>query len=323
MLTLTIFNCSSSRDPALAGSHLLNLLHLAIRYKSKIQLRQAIRMLSIVAMVLISSFVQTPNLQAVESVESLEATAASNFETGNYNEAIASWTIMIAKGLNSDVARLNRAKAYIVIKQPLLAIADLESLEKSAKRNEKSNLMVLLAVAHGSLGNNKESIKFFNEAEAIDQNPYVFINRASIYQQIGNLAGARKDIEKAITIQPSRANYFNLAVLELRLGKYNECITVLTNILDQDSSFASAYTQRAICLANTGKHQEAIKDLLKSLEINPSSADALFQMGKSLLAIGKSEGSKPYLLKAADIYLSQGKTQNYQAAMNLITIPAK
>lgn len=323
MLALTIFNCSSSRDPALAGSHLLNLLHLAIRYKSKIQLRQAIRMLSIVAMVLISPFVQTPNLQAVESVESLEATAASNFETGNYNEAIASWTIMIAKGLNSDVARLNRAKAYIVIKQPLLAIADLESLEKSAKRNEKSNLMVLLAVAHGSLGNNKESIKFFNEAEAIDQNPYVFINRASIYQQIGNLAGARKDIEKAITIQPSRANYFNLAVLELRLGKYNECITVLTNILDQDSSFASAYTQRAICLANTGKHQEAITDLLKSLEINPSSADALFQMGKSLLAIGKSEGSKPYLLKAADIYLSQGKTQNYQAAMNLITIPAK
>lgn len=294
-----------------------------MRYNPKVQLRRAMRIISIVVIVLTSSFVQALNLQAAEPAENLEATAASNFEAGNYNEAIAYWTIMIAKGLNSGVARLNRAKAYIVIKQPLLAIADLESLEKSAKRNEKSNLMVLLAVAHGSLGNNKESIRFFNEAEALDQNPYVFINRASIYQQVGNLAGARKDIEKAIAIQPSRANYFNLAVLELRLGKYDECITVLTNILDQDSSFTSAYTQRGICLANIGKHQEAIKDLLKSLEINPSSADALFQMGKSLLAIGNSEGSKPYLLKAADIYLSQGKSQYYQAAMTLITNSAK
>lgn len=291
--------------------------------KTKIQLKSIVRTSSIIILFLTFSFVQQLNLQASESAEPLETTAVSNFEAGNYNEAIASWTIMIAKGINSGVARLNRAKAYIVIKQPLLAIADLESLNRSAKRNEKSNLLVLLAVAHGNLGNNKESIKLFNEAEAIDQNPYVFINRSSIYQQVGNLAGARKDIEKAIAFQPTRANYFNLAVLELRLSRYTECINILTNILDQDLLFAPAYTQRGICRANTGNHQEAIKDLLKSLTIDPSSGDALIQMGKSLLAIGNIEGAKLYLLKAADIYLSQGKLQNYQAAMNLISISPK
>jgi len=230
---------------------------------------------------------------------------------------------MIAKGFNPSEARLNRAKAYIVIRQPLLAIADLENLELSAKRNEKSTLLVLKAVAHGDLGNKKESLRLFNEAEAIDQNPYVYINRASLFQEIGNLAGARNDIEKAIVIQPTRAYFFNLAVLERRSGRHAECINVLTSILKQDSSFAPAYAQRGICLANIGKHQEAIEDLLKSLTIDPSSADAYFQMGKSMLAIGKSEGAKTYLLKSADIYLTQGKAQSYQDAMALIANSAK
>ena len=289
--------------------------------------RPKILISSVVA--LASLFFQAPGLAQANSTQpygsgtSLDAIAASNFEAGNYNEAIAAWTTMIAKGLNPGEARLNRAKAYLVIRQPLLAIADLESLEKLAKRNEKSTLLVLKAVAHGNLGNKKESLRFFNEAESIDQNPYVYINRASLYQEIGNLAGARSDIEKAIAIQPTRANFFNLAVLERRSGRHAECISVLTSILKQDSSFAPAYTQRGICLANTGKHQEAIKDLLKSLTIDPSSADTYFQMGKSMLAIGKDEGAKPYLLKSADIYLSQGKAQSYQDAMMLIAKSTK
>jgi tetratricopeptide (TPR) repeat protein len=262
-------------------------------------------------------------MQPSGSDSSLDAIAASNFEAGNYNQAIAAWTSMIGKGLNPSEARLNRAKAYLVIRQPLLAIADLESLELAAKRNEKSTLLVLKAVAHGDLGNKKESLRLFNEAEAIDQNPYVYINRASLYQETGNLAEARNDIEKAIAIQPTRANFFNLAVLERRSGRHTECINVLTSILKQDSSFAPAYTQRGICLASIGKHQEAIKDLLKSLAIDSSSADAYFQMGKSMLAIGKSEGAKPYLLKSADIYLSQGKAQSYQDAMLAIANSTK
>jgi tetratricopeptide (TPR) repeat protein len=296
---------------------------------SRKQVRFGLQVLSGAAIALVSLSFQSFGLAQANSFPSsragadLEATAAKSFDAGNYNEAITSWTVMIAKGLNPGEARLNRAKTYIVIRQPLLAIADLESLERTATRSEKSTLLVLKAVAHNDLGNKKESLRFFNEAEAIDKNPYVYINRASLYQEIGDLAGARKDIEKAIAIQPTRANYFNLAVLERRSGRSAECIDVLTSILKQDSSFAPAYTQRGICLASIGKHQEAIKDLLKSLAIDRSSADAYFQMGKSMLAIGKSEGAKPYLLKSADIYLSQGKAQSYQDAMSLVANSAK
>ena len=300
-----------------------------MRKKSRLKFRAGLRIFFSALATLASLSFQTPGLaqsnskQPPRSNSSLDAIAASNFETGNYNQAIAAWTSMIAKGLNPSEARLNRAKAYLVIRQPLLAIADLESLELAAKRNEKSTLLVLKAVAYGNLGNKKESLRLFNEAEAIDQNPYVYINRASLYQETGNLAGARNDIEKAIAIQPTRANFFNLSVLERRSGRHAECINVLTSILKEDSSFAPAYTQRGICLANIGKHQEAIKDLLKSLAIDSSSADAYFQMGKSMLAIGKSEGAKPYLLKSADIYLTQGKTQSYQDAMLVIANSTK
>jgi len=296
-----------------------------MKKKTRMQLRAGPKILfsAVVALASLSfqasALAQANSTQPYGSGSNLDTIAESSFEAGNYNEAIASWTTMILKGLNPSEARLNRAKAYLVIRQPLLAIADLENLERLAKRNEKSTLLVLKAVAYGNLGNKKESLRFFNEAESLDQNPYVYINRASLYQEMGNLVGARSDIEKAIAIQPTRANFFNLAVMERRSGRHVECINVLTSIIKQDSSFAPAYTQRGICLANIGNHQEAIKDLLKSLTIDQSNADAYFQMGKSMLAIGKSEGAKPYLLKSADIYLSQGKAQGYQDVMALIS----
>jgi len=293
------------------------------------QIPAEIKLITATAIALIALTYQPPglaqsnNLQLSGTGTELEATAARNFEEGNYNGAIASWTTMVSKSFNPNEALLNRAKAYIVIKQPLLAIADLDTLERSAKHTEKSTLLVLKAVAQNDLGNKKESLRLFKEAEAIDQNPYVYINRASLYQELGDLAGARKDISKAIAFQPTRANYFNLAVLERRSGNFAECTNILTSILKQDSTFVPAYTQRGICLASAGNHQEAIKDLLKALAIDPSIADAYFQVGKSMLSMGKNEGAKTYLLKSADIYLSQGKTKNYQDAMALVAASTK
>ena len=300
-----------------------------MKQQSRMRLLTRTKLISSTAIAILSLTFQSPGLtqanklQLSEPGADLSVAAAKDFEAGNYNEAIASWTTMITKGINPTEALLNRAKTYIVIRQPILAITDLERLEKSAKGTEKSMLLVLKAVANNDLGNKKESLRLYKEAEAIDKNPYVYINRASLYQEMGDLAGARKDIEKAIAIQPTRANYFNLAVLERRSGNFTECINVLTSILKEDSSFVPAYTQRGICLASAGKHQEAIKDLLKAIAIDPAIADAYFQIGKSMLTIGKSEGAKPYLLKSADIYLSQGKTQSYQAAMKLIADSTK
>ena len=194
----------------------------------------------------------------------LAEAAAASFNAGQYNEAIAGWTNMINKGDQVKVALLNRAKAYLVIQQPLLAIDDLDKLKKTAGRNEQSTLLVLQAVAYSSLGQKEYSLKAFNEAEALDNNPYVYINRATVYQDLGNLDGARKDIQKAISMQPTRANYFNLAVLERKSGNYKPCVEILTTILGQDNSFVPAYAQRGICLASDGRHQEAIQDLLKA-----------------------------------------------------------
>ena len=254
---------------------------------------------------------------------SMAETAAASFNAGQYNEAIAGWTNMINKGDQVKVALLNRAKAYLVINQPLLAIDDLDKLEKTAGRNEKSTLLVLKAVAYSSLGQKENSLKAFNEAEALDRNPYVYINRATVYQDLGNLDEARKDIQKAISMQPTRANYFNLAVLERKSGNYKPCVEILTTILGQDNSFVPAYAQRGICLASDSRHQEAIQDLLKAITLDPTLADAYLQLGKSMLALGKPEAAKSYLLKSADLYLAQGKTVAYQAAMKLVSAPSK
>ena len=249
--------------------------------------------------------------------------AAASFNGGQYNEAIAGWTSMINKGDQVKTALLNRAKAYLVIQQPLLAIEDLNSLEKTAAPNDKSTLLVLKAVAFSSLGQKEESLRAFNQAEALDRNPYVYINRATVYQDMGDLDSARLDLQKAIAMQPSRANYFNLAVLERRSANYKACIEILTAILKLDNSFVPAYSQRGICLASDGRHLEAIQDLLKAVTLDPALADAFFQLGKSMLSLGKPEAAKSYFLKAADLYLSQGKTASYQAAMKLVSAASR
>jgi len=245
--------------------------------------------------------------------------AAASFNGGQYNEAIAGWTSMINKGDQVKTALLNRAKAYLVIQQPLLAIEDLNSLEKTAAPNEKSTLLVLKAVAFSSLGQKDESLRAFNQAEALDRNPYVYINRATVYQDMGDLDSARLDLQKAIAMQPSRANYFNLAVLERRSSNYKACIEILSAILKQDNSFVPAYAQRGICLASDGRHLEAIQDLLKAVTLDPVLADAYLQLGKSMFALGKADAAKSYFLKAADLYLTQSKTSAYQAAMKLVS----
>ena len=286
------------------------------------------RIAKIIALLAIAMAIQSPGLAQSSTVPAARAGtgmegAAASFNAGNYNEAIATWTSLIAKGGQAKEALLNRAKAYLVIHQPLLAIADLEKLEKTAGRSEKSMALMLKAVAYGDLGNKEEALLAFAEAEAIDQNPYVYINRASVYQAMGNLEAARQDIQKAVAIQPTRANFFNLAVLERRSGNYSVCVDILTKILNGDTSFAPAYAQRGICLASEGKQQEAIKDLLNAITLDPSIADAYFQMGKSMNALGKKEGAKSYLLKSADIYLAQGKTADYQSAMKLVAALTK
>jgi len=282
--------------------------------------------ISVIAAILLAiqfpGWAQSSPMVEVKAGTGMEGAAAS-FNSGNYNEAIATWTSVIAKGGQSKDALLNRAKAYLVIHQPLLAVADLEKLEKTAGRNDKSMVLMLKAVAYSNLGNKEEALRLFAEAEAIDQNPYVYINRASVYQAMGNLEAARGDIQKAVEIQPTRANFFNLAVLERRSGNFGVCVNILSTILNGDTSFAPAYAQRGICLASEGKHQEAIKDLLKAITLEPSIADAYFQMGKSMNALGKKDGAKSYLLKSADIYLAQGKIVEYQSAMKLVAALSK
>jgi lipoprotein NlpI len=140
---------------------------------------------------------------------------------------------------------------------------------------------------------------------------------------MGNLEAARSDIQKAVFIQPTRANFFNLAVLERQSGNFSICADILTKILNGDTSFAPAYVQRGMCLASEGKHQDAIKDLLKAITLEPSIADAYFQMGKSMKALGKKDGAKSYLLKSADTYLAQGKIVEYQSAMKLVAALSK
>ena len=261
--------------------------------------------------------------QSGSGVSALMEQATQQFNKGDYQSAIASWTQVIIANPSRSIANealVNRSKAYLVINQPSLALADLENCRYEP--NQIDLLAGLWLLKGTALLQNKqysESIAAFNQSERLRaNNPILYSNRSVAYQAIGKLDLAKADIIKAIKLQPNFSNYYNLAVLQRLSGNPQDCYNILSQMITKSQPYVQLFLQRGLCAAALGKHDEAISDMLRAIKLDPSNVDAIQQIGVSLAAKGEREGAKQYLLKAASIRLSLGQAQEYQKLLEII-----
>lgn len=249
--------------------------------------------------------------------------AALLFGKADYSAAIALWTqVILARPDISLVneALINRSKAYLVIGQPALALADLEACRYQLKDvGALADLWLLKGSAYLQNKQYSEAIAAFGQSERLRPgNPILYSNRSVAYQSVGKIAEAKADIASAIKLQPSFSSYFNLAVLERLSGNHRACYGLLSQMIGQSQPYVQLFVQRGLCAAEMGSHDAAIADMLKALKLDPNNVEAIQQLGLSLAAKNQKESARQYLLKAASIRLANGQVDYYQKLLTQI-----
>lgn len=274
-----------------------------------------------------SSSLPTPALVAAEpsNNEILKQRAFELFSQSSYPEAASALSILIQsigsdqKDLRNEALTL-RAKAYLVLDQPTLALSDLSQVEYHPREVSRiGENKLLTGVAELQLKYYQKSINSFSVAQKlIPGTADVYSNRAVAYQAIGKYDLAIKDLQKSILIRPAVSSYFNMAILAKESGDYPACLEILNQIISTQPDYPLVFVQRGICAAKLGKHDQSIADMLKVLKVDPSNPDALQQMGISLVEKGQFEGGKKYLEKAASQRLILGQPEKYQEIVAIL-----
>jgi tetratricopeptide (TPR) repeat protein len=263
---------------------------------------------------------------SIATANQLLSQAAAQFNAAEYQAAIAIWSRVVDAAPNQDArnqALIGRAKSYLVLSQPALALADLALCQYEPNQSASlGELFLLTGVSRLQLKQYDEAIKAFSRAEKLIPNvASLYSNRAVAYQSTGNMSAARADFQKSLTLQQTMSTYYNLAVLERLSGNYAACINILSQIISKQPDYAPVYVQRGLCFALQGKHDEALTDMLKALKLDPANVDAIQQIGYSLAAKGQHAGARQALEKAAALRLAAGQIEDYQkilAAMSRI-----
>lgn len=258
-----------------------------------------------------------PILASVSATQELK-TAYSKYENGQYQEAIAAFSRVIlgsAKGSQSqrNSALLGRAKLFLVISQPQLSLADLDSIEYPQDAlGQRAELDLVKGVAFIQLKNYVEAIEYLTRAERVmKSNAMLLSNRAVAYQSVGRYGLARRDFEASLRLERAEPTLYNLAVLEKLDNKYERCVSVLDELVAEKKTNAAVFQQRGVCLSRLGQAEAAMVDLLKSLAVNQANPVVLEEIAGLVALGGNKNGAKRYLERASSFYLQAGATEDY------------
>ena len=264
-------------------------------------------------------------LLASTPINSQMQEATSLFNRGQYTDAVSAFSRIIASSKSTRIQRnqalLARAQAFIVIGQPALALPDLNKTRfLQTEREQLASKYLIHGVTYIQLKNYDSAIVELNKAINMAPNEASsYANRAVAYQAIGNLAAAGKDLRRSLEIDPVPSTIYNLAVLEKTKNNYRGCYSLLERLEEVNSAYADIYFQKGICAQLLGDKDQALSDFLKAASIDNTKPEILENIGLIVVDAGDHDTGMKYLERAGELYLSQGKIDEYTALMNQIS----
>jgi len=169
-------------------------------------------------------------------------------------------------------------------------------------------------------GDKQGAIDDYNQALRIDPNLAVaYNNRGLVRAESGDKQKAIDDYNQALRINPNLAvAYNNRGLVRAQLGDKQKAIDDYNQALRIDPNLALAYNNRGSARAELGHKLEAINDYNQALRINPNLALAYYNRGFAYRDLQNKKAAIADLQKASDLFRQQGKTDDYQKALELI-----
>ena len=245
------------------------------------------------------------------------------FNASSFTESAIYFTRVISSTTNQALkneALTGRAQTYIILKQPLLSIKDLQ--ETSFSRNEqkaKARKDLILGVAYIQAKLYQSAINSLNAASKIlTGEATLYSNRAVAYQNLGKIKLAKADLYKALKLNPTPSTILNLAVIERKSKNYKLCLSILDKLTGDTQNYSRIFLERGSCLKSLGNAELALENFLKAIELEGPTSFALQKIGEILISKGDTKNGVVYLEKASEILLQNGEIEKYGQLINTI-----
>ncbi len=242
-------------------------------------------------------------------------------DLGDNKGAIADYDQAIQLNPNFAFAYLNRGLVRSDLGDKKSAIAD---YDRAIQLNPNFAFAYLnRGITRGDLGDKKGAIADYDRAIQLNPNfADAYLNRGAAWSDLGDKKSAIADYNQVIRVIRINLNdaltYYNRGLSRAKSGDkkgaiddYNQAIRIYPN-------FALSYYNRGNARYTLGDKKGAIVDYDQAIRIDPNNALAYGNRGLTRSVLGDKKGAINDLQKTAELFKAQGKTTDYQKAIELL-----
>jgi tetratricopeptide (TPR) repeat protein len=242
-------------------------------------------------------------------------------DLGDNKGTIADYDQAIRLNPNFAFAYLNRGLARSDLGDKKSAIAD---YDQAIRLNPNfADAYVNRGITRGDLGDKKGAISDYDQAIRINPNfADAYLNRGAAQSDLGDKKSAIADYNQAIRIIRINLNdsltYYNRGLSRAKSGDKKGAISDYDQAIRIYPNFALSYYNRGNARYTLGDKRGATVDYDQAIRIDPNNALAYGNRGLTRSALGDKKGAIDDLQKTAALFKAQGKTTDYQKAIELL-----
>jgi tetratricopeptide (TPR) repeat protein len=242
-------------------------------------------------------------------------------ELGDKKNAIADYDKAIQLNPNFADAYLNRGITHSELGDKKSAIAD---YDKAIQLNPNfADAYFNRGITRSDLGDGKGAVADYDQAIRINPNfADAYYNRGAARSDLGDEKSAIADYGQAIRILRSNLNdaltYYNSGLSRAKSGDKKGAIADYDQAIRIYPNFSFSYYNRGNARYTLGDKKGAVADYDRAIRIDPNNALAYGNRGLTRSALGDKKGAIDDLQKTAELFKAQGKTTDYQKAIELL-----
>lgn len=199
--------------------------------------------------------------------------------------AVAELSLALQQDPNLTNAYLLRGKAYFVLNQFPLALADFDRAIQLAPHQPEP--YYCRALTRISQADTEGAITDFTQLVGLRPSATHHIRLAELLVHQGSLTAALTHLDEAIQLDPTSTTAFaQRAALHSYLGEWEASLADWSEAIRLDPSPA-LYYNRGVTYYCADRYDEAIADLGRSLAVEPQQPKALYNRGNALYELGE------------------------------------